>query len=433
MRGILSYGGYLPHRRLDRSEIAPVAGTGGGKGTRTVASYDEDTTTLGVEAARLARRGAPDIAPAALWFATVAPAYLDKTNATAIHAALRLDSSVIAADFGGAVRSGVAALRAALSSSEPTLVVSADIRTGLPGSADEANGGDAGAALLVGEGPVLAEFIGSASATSEFTDRWRVPGEVRSRLWEERFGETQYVPLGEQAWNAALKDAGLSAEQVDRIVLTGPHARAVTAFGRKISAGDRVVGDLASTVGYTGAAAPALLLGAALDQASPGQVIALVSLADGADVLLFRTTDALASFTAARPVAEQVAAGAPLPYGKFLAWRGMLPVQPPNRPEPARVSSSAAARSVDWKFGFGGHAEVVGTITAFTVDRLVYSQSPPVVFAVIDFEDGDRQPLELADMDVAEVAVGKKVEMTFRRLFTADGIHNYFWKARLVR
>ena len=23
--------------------------------------------------------------------------------------------------------------------------------------------------------------------------------------------------------------------------------------------------------------------------------------------------------------------------------------------------------------------------------------------------------------------------MTFRRLFTADGIHNYFWKGRLVR
>ena len=26
-----------------------------------------------------------------------------------------------------------------------------------------------------------------------------------------------------------------------------------------------------------------------------------------------------------------------------------------------------------------------------------------------------------------------RVEMTFRRLFTADGIHNYFWKARPVR
>ncbi|MCU1375641.1 MAG: 3-hydroxy-3-methylglutaryl CoA synthase, partial [Actinomycetia bacterium] len=349
MPGILSYGAYLPHRRLDRSEIAPVAGTGGGKGTRTVASYDEDTTTMGVEAARLALRAGPDVAPAALWFATVAPAYLDKTNANAIHAALRLDSSVLAADFGGAVRSGVAALRAALTSNAPTLVVTADIRTGLPGSADEANGGDAAAAVLVGDGPVLAELVGSASATAEFSDRWRVPGENRSRLWEERFGETQYVPLGEQAWNDALKDAGLSADQVDRIIVTGTHGRAVTAFGRKIGTGDKLVGDLAATVGYTGAAAPTLLLGAALDQATPGQVIALVSLADGADVLLFRATDAIASFTAARPVADQAAAGSPVPYGKFLAWRGMLPVQPPNRPEPSRISASAAGRTVDWK------------------------------------------------------------------------------------
>jgi hypothetical protein len=26
-----------------------------------------------------------------------------------------------------------------------------------------------------------------------------------------------------------------------------------------------------------------------------------------------------------------------------------------------------------------------------------------------------------------------RVEMTFRRLFTADGIANYFWKARPIR
>ncbi|NUP32413.1 MAG: hypothetical protein HOU01_11920, partial [Streptomycetaceae bacterium] len=56
VRGILGYGAYLPYRRLDRKGIAPVAGTGGGRGTRTVASFDEDTTTLGVEAARNALR-----------------------------------------------------------------------------------------------------------------------------------------------------------------------------------------------------------------------------------------------------------------------------------------------------------------------------------------------------------------------------------------
>ena len=87
MRGSLSHGAYLPHRRLDRTTIAAVAGAGGGTGTRTVASYDEDTTTLGVEASRRALRGSEAV-PGAVWFSTVEPAYVDKTNATAIHAAL---------------------------------------------------------------------------------------------------------------------------------------------------------------------------------------------------------------------------------------------------------------------------------------------------------------------------------------------------------
>jgi hypothetical protein len=122
-----------------------------------------------------------------------------------------------------------------------------------------------------------------------------------------------------------------------------------------------------------------------------------------------------------------------LPYGKYLTWRGILTVQPPNRPEPSRVSSSAAARSVDWKFSLTGHADVLGTITTFTIDRMAYSPNPPVVFAVVDFDDGRRQSIELTDVDPDDIAIGQRVEMTFRRLFTAGGIHNYFWKARLAR
>ena len=37
-----------------------------------------------------------------------------------------------------------------------------------------------------------------------------------------------------------------------------------------------------------------------------------------------------------------------------------------------------------------------------------------------------------ADADPGSVAVGDRVEMTFRRMATARGIHNYFWKARPV-
>ena len=78
-------------------------------------------------------------------------------------------------------------------------------------------------------------------------------------------------------------------------------------------------------------------------------------------------------------------------------------------------------------------AAAVGTIATFTIDRMAYSPSPPVVFAVVDFDGGGRLPVELTDLDADEAAIGKRVEMTFRRLYTADGIHDYFWKARLVR
>ena len=147
MRGIISAAGYVPFRRLERADIAKTFGSGGGKGTRSVASYDEDTTTMAVEAARLARRSTPEGTElGALWFSTANPAYLDKNNASAIHAALRLDTAVGAADFGGALRSGVSALRTALDGNGCVLAVSSDMRGGLPTSADESQGGDGAAA-----------------------------------------------------------------------------------------------------------------------------------------------------------------------------------------------------------------------------------------------------------------------------------------------
>jgi 3-hydroxy-3-methylglutaryl CoA synthase/uncharacterized OB-fold protein len=466
MRGILSFSSYVPYRRLARSAIAEVLGGQPGKGTRSVASFDEDTTTMGVEAARHALDPGGR-QPDELWFATAAPAYLDKTNATAIHAALRLDSDRPAIDMGGAVRSGVGALRAALDSSRSVLVVTSDMRTGLPTSADESSGGDGAAAIIVGresDGPVVAEYLGGASATEEFVDRWRTPGDIRSKVWEERFGETAYLPLGERAWNDGLKAAALTAEQVDRVVVTGTHARAVRQFaGRLGTPKEALVDDLSATVGNTGTAHPGMLLASALEGARPGQVIAVVVLADGADVLVFRAGDAISSYAPARPVAAQVEEGGSITYGKFLSWRGLLPVEPPRRPEPERISASASARSEEWKYAFVGSrdrtsgaihlpparismkgdavddmepvpmADVPGTVVTFTVDRLVYSPSPPVVFAVIDFDGGGRFACDLTDVDADELSIGDRVEMTFRRISSGDGIHNYFWKARPIR
>jgi hypothetical protein len=47
-------------------------------------------------------------------------------------------------------------------------------------------------------------------------------------------------------------------------------------------------------------------------------------------------------------------------------------------------------------------------------------------------ERGQVQVAELTDVDPPTVAIGNNVGMTFRRLYTAQSVHNYFWKAFLI-
>jgi len=467
VNGIIAYGAYLPYFRLDRKAIGDALGSSAGSGTRSVASYDEDTTSMAVEAARATLRAAPNVRPGALYFATAAPAYLDKTNASAIHAALALDASTPAFDMLGSVRSGAGALSAAIDSARPTLAALADIRTGLPGGGDEREGGDGAVAFLLADSAdrsVIAEPIARAAATAEFLERWRLPGDAVSRQWEERFGEHAYVPLGEAAVRDALKQAGVGADVVRSWIVTGPHSRASRRVaGAMGAAKGAVADDLAAAIGNTGTAHAGLMLAAAFDRAKPDELIAVVSLADGCDVTIWRTTAAIASRRPAPTVTAQLASAGRVTYSTFLTWRGFLQREPPRRPDPERPAAPPSFRADAWKFAFTGSrcqacsavhlppqrvcvkchaidrmtperlADKPATIATFTVDRLAYSLSPPVVAAVIDFEGGGRFQCELTDVDPASVKIGDRVEMTFRRLFTAGSVHNYFWKARPLR
>jgi len=69
-------------------------------------------------------------------------------------------------------------------------------------------------------------------------------------------------------------------------------------------------------------------------------------------------------------------------------------------------------------------------VATYTVDRLAYSPAPPIIDAVVDFDGGGRYTLEITDAVPDEVDIGTPLELTFRRLYTVDGVHNYFWKAR---
>lgn len=450
--GITSYAAYLPAHRIPLAELGAALNSNAGKGKRVAAGFDEDSTTMGVAAAAAALRA--DVRPAALYFATTTPAYADKTNATAIHAALGLPGDILAADLAGSARGAIAALLAA--SQAGGLAVLADLRVGRPGSADERRGGDGAAAFTFGPDP-LAELIGRSSETAEFLDRWRDPRATTGEQWEERFGIEQYQPLVRRASAAALADAGLAG--ADHVVLVSPNLTFAT------RAAKTVAGKLStrnSPIGHAGAADAGLALAAALDVAAPGETILLVSAADGCDALLFRATERISVARQAVPVVDQLEQGEAVGYPTYLMWRGLLDREPPRRPEPDRVAAPPAARAARWKFGLTAStcgacglthlpparickrcsaidvmtevrlAHREGTVATYTVDRLAFSLAPPVVEAVVDFDGGGRYTLEVADGAADRLAVGSRVRAVFRRLHSAGGVHNYFWKAKLL-
>jgi 3-hydroxy-3-methylglutaryl CoA synthase/uncharacterized OB-fold protein len=464
LTGITAYGAYLPRHRVDRADLGSVLGVRAGEGGRVAASYDEDSTTMAVEAARraLVHRAKPD----AVYLATTSPAYFDKTNATAVHAALGLGAEGFAADLAGSARSSIAAFHAAARSSRPAagglgpgsgsaLAVLSDVRTGRPGSADERDGGDGAAAFVFGPAEdAVAVIVAEVSATEEFLDRWRAPGAPAGGQWEERFGLDAYLPLVTTTAERALEEAGL--DQPDHVVLSSVNP--LVSRGAAASVQGRVPNE--TSLGQSGAADLGLRLADVLDRAREGETILVVSAADGCDAFVLRVTAALAERRAAVPVAAQLEAGRQVPYATYLTWRGFLDREPPRRPEPDRAAAPPSRRSTRWKYGFCGSqctecgfvhlppsrickgcgaadrladhpvAGRLGTVVTFTADRLAYSPSPPLIDVVVDFDGGGRCTLELADARPEDARVGLRVEPTFRRLGTAGGVHNYFWKVR---
>jgi hydroxymethylglutaryl-CoA synthase len=444
---LIAYSTYLPRYRLAGADV------GLRSGDRVVASYDEDSTTMAVAAAAGAVEGHP--LPSNLYFATSSPAYADKTNATAIHSALGLQYASFAADLCGTGRSGFAAWRAAAATGG--LAVSADVRVGRPGSADERLGGDGASALLFGEGPAIADILATTSHTAEFLDRWRSPRSVTGEQWEERFGADRYAALIRTAVERVLDETGLA--EVDHVVVACPNSAITKRVSTLVKA---LKSTRTSPAGFSGAADAGIALASVLDVAEPDETILVVSAYDGCDAILVRTTEQLLGARQVTPVSVQRAEGIVVPHLTYLSWHGLVELEPPRRPEPDRPAAPPAARAEEWKFGLAGTrcrqcgfvhlppvrvcrscgatdemdaapvATLHGTVVTHTVDYLAYSPSPPMLQAVLDVDGGGRCTIEVTDAEPDRLRVGARVAFTFRRLFTAGGVHDYFWKAHLL-
>lgn len=458
MAGIVRYGSYVPYFRLTRAAI------GGGKGERAVASYDEDAVSMAVEAARDAVRGG--VAVDTLLFATTSPPYAEKLNAATIQAALDLPESIAAAELGNSSRMGLAGLLLGLdlaAAGRSALVCAGDVVIGAPGGARESQGGDAAVAFLTGsDADAVARLLGRASATIEILDVWRLPEDRFAKQWEERFSADTMGPAVVDTAARALKAAGVEPASLKSVVLDGTNPRSMAGLPRALGLKpDQLTDALAATVGRGGAAHAGLLLARVLDAARPGDRILVVCEADGVDALVIEVTDRIGSAPRGRKVDQWIASKRnDLAYNTYLKWRGILPFEPPRRPDPERPAAPPMRRAERWKMAFVGSrctkcqtghlppqrvcvkcgaidqmrderfADTSCRIATFTLDHLAYSLQPPVVAAIVDYEGGGRFGCELTDVDPKEVAIGNHLEMSFRRLYTGQGVHNYFWKAR---
>jgi hydroxymethylglutaryl-CoA synthase len=464
MTGIVSYGAYIPLYRIGK-------GTGGWSSTqeKAVANFDEDSITMGTAAAINCLQFISPSSVDTLYFATTSPPYAEKSNATVIAAASGLPANTSTMDFSHSLRAGTSAVKAAIDaissgSVKQALVVAADMRIAQPRSDFESTLGDGAVSILIGNSNVIAEFIDCYSISHEIQDIWRAEGDKYIRSWEDRFiAEEGYLKAMPEAIKGLMAKRNLKPADFTKVVFYGPdsrrHQQLATLLG--FDAKSQVQNPLLNSVGNSGSASALLILAAALEEAKPGDNILVANYGNGADAMIFRVTDHITSLKKdKRGVSAYLNSKKLLPdYEMYLTWRGLFDKAPPQRrPVPRMPSPSAMLREVDKNLRFHGtkckacgypqyppqrictrchskdnfdeykFAGKPAKVFTYTMDYLAPTADPPMVVAVINFDGGGRAFCVMTDRDIKKVEIGMPVEMTFRKLTTIEGIHNYYWK-----
>ena len=468
--GIQGWGSYIPRWRMPKEVIAKqmawlLPGVGKlGNGHRSLGNWDEDALTFAVAAAQRAL-GKHSID--SLVFASTTAPFLDRSNSGVLADALSLGSSVANQDVGGSQRAATSAVLSALDCfSQTTLVSAGDRRGATVGSLNEFHYGDAGAAMVIGPGQGVAEYLGGSSVHVDFVDHYRTQTQTTDYALEERWvrdeGILKIVP---QAIRDTFANTNLKTRDLHSLVVPFPknHARKVC---QALDVHESVLADDIG-IGHCGVGQGLLMLAQVLESAEPDQLICLIGFGQGCDVLLFRTTDALASYSSSCTVNNAMGSGVEiLDYLKLPVFSGQLDVhlgmrgeadkrtsmsayyrksasinsmtgskctacQTPHFP-PARVcvACSALDQMEDCSF-----AHRPAKIKTFTEDWLAATPSPPLCYGNVEFDGGGNAFLEFTDVVPGSLSVGDELFPQFRiKDFDKQrGFRRYFWKPSPVQ
>lgn len=430
-------------------------------GWRATADWDEDPLTMAVEAAR----GVTGGPPTALRFASTSAYFTDRAQAGIALDALALPRNVRTSDHANSRRAGSTALLDALLHADDELIVAADKRPTLAGSAAQLLYGDGAAALRTGTG-AGAQLIGYHSLSHDFIDRYTSRERLTPYAYEERFVRDVTVnELFAPAIRAACANAGIDAGDIAHVACAEP----VRGCWREISKtlgikvenqGDR----LNELAGDLGVAQPLFALGMALAIARKGDHVLMVGFGSGVDALIFRIGAPVAgadSFDLA------LASGRELDgVTRFLKLTDTLDLDWGMRAETTQKAQATVLERVGRDMiGFiGGRdsqgnvqfpksaypvnpaidrpeilddvrlADLEANIVSVSADRLNFTPDPPFDFGLVQFDNGARVLMEMVNRPAAGFKVGDRVAMRLRikSLNAALGFRNYFWKAAPV-
>ena len=470
MIGIVSFGAYVPFNRLPRKKLEEAFGNPAAPGNKAVANYDEDSLTMAVASSLDCLSGLSTGDIKAVYFASTTSPYREKSVAATISEAIALCDSVRTLDFAGSLRVGSGAMLAALDAVKTdmgrVLVTSSDCRLGAAGGQWEQFFGDGAASFLLGSDNVIAAYECSHSISADIQSLWRGGNDPFVRSWEERFYITKgYNSLVTAAVDGLLEKADMTPADISRLILYAPSPRYQAALAGRMGFQPGQVQDcLFNEIGNTGSASAPMMLASALETAKAGDKLLLVTFGEGADAILFTVTEDIGQLPKRKGVSGHIDSKTEsMTYEKYLNWRNLISMEPPRRPAMQQPSAPAMYRNRKQKLSFYGSRcldcqtpqyppqricvncrskdrmedysllDKKAKIKTYTVDHLTNSQDPPITFVVVDFEGGGRVIFEMTDCVPGSIDIGTEVDFTFRKLFEAGGISNYYWKAAAKR
>lgn len=476
MVGILSYGAYIPRKRLQRQAVVEAnawfnpALKAYSKGERAMCNWDEDSVTMAVEASRDCLGGAMPEGLAGVYLATTSAPFKDRQNAGILATALNLGDELMTMDVTGSQRAGttglVNALKLAATEGNILLAVSEKRRT-KAANPQELLYGDGAAAFIVGDGPGAAEFLGAKQISVDFVDHYKGDSEEFDYHWEERWIRDEgYMKLVPRALEGLFSDTGVAASDVSHFIMPCLIRRVGDMVAKAAGIpGEAIRDNLQASMGEAGTAHAMVMLVQALEEAKPGDIIVVAGFGQGCDALMFRASEAIetkrpemgVSGFMKRRVEESN-------YNKYLAFNGLTTLDHGLRGEVDKQTAlTALYRNKEMLTALIGgkcrkcgtvqfpksnvcvnpncgefhsqddhpFADIPATVQSWTADNLTYAVEPPQHFGMVVFKEGGRLMSDITDVDVGGVEVGMSMRMMFRiKEFDAQrGFTRYFWKA----